>query len=258
MSNDSVKKIVLVAASLCLVCSVTVSTAVTLLRPKQAAAKLLDKQRNILQAAGLAPDGTSAKEIAEIFKRVETKMIDLDSGAFVEGDIDKFDQRKSAKDPATSKALGDNDIAQIKRREQRSLVYIIRDAQGNVQQVILPIRGYGLWSTMSGFLALKPDGNTVVGLTYYEHAETPGLGGEIDNPKWKAQWAGKQLFDAQGHIAIDVVKGVVAPDDPQAIHKVDGLAGATITANGVENMFHYWLSEQGFAPFLKRLREGKV
>lgn len=258
MANDSVKKIVIVAASLCLICSILVSTAVSLLRPTQAAAKLLDKQRNILEAAHLAPEGASAKEIGEIFKRVETRMIDLDSGEYVEGDIAKFDQRKSAKDPATSKELGDEDIAQIKRREARSLVYVIRDNQGGVEQVILPVRGYGLWSTMSGFLALKNDGNTVVGLTYYEHAETPGLGGEVDNPKWKAQWPGKKLFNEQGQVALDIVKGRVAAGDALAVHKVDGLAGATITSNGVENMFHYWLGQQGFGPFLKRLREGKV
>lgn len=255
--NDSIKKTLFVAGALSVVCSIFVSAAATMLKPVQERNKLIDQQKNILAAAGLLQEGV---DIAKAFERIETKVVDLDSGEFTDAvDPSSYDQRKAQKDPKLSMALAkENDPATILRRERYSLVYLVRGDGGALETVILPIRGYGLWSTLRGFLAVQPDGNTVAGLTYYEHAETPGLGGEVDNPAWKAQWPGKKLFDANGHPAIDVVKGKVDAAAPGAEHKIDGLAGATLTSNGVENMFRYWLSEQGFGPFLERLKQGKI
>ncbi|MOA31350.1 Na(+)-translocating NADH-quinone reductase subunit C [compost metagenome] len=120
------------------------------------------------------------------------------------------------------------------------------------------MRGYGLWSTLYGFLALKGDLNTVVGLGFYQHGETPGLGGEVDNPKWKALWNGKSLFDEQGQLAIQIIKGSVDAQSPNASHQVDGLAGATLTSKGVHNLLHFWLGENGFGPFLAKLNNGEA
>ena len=121
-----------------------------------------------------------------------------------------------------------------------------------LKTVILPVYGKGLWSTLYGFIALEADLNTVAGLTFYEHAETPGLGGEIDNPRWKAFWPGKQLR-ANGDLRIEVVKGQVNPDSPDAVHQVDGLSGATITSRGVSNLVRYWIND-GFGPYLDKLK----
>lgn len=132
----------------------------------------------------------------------------------------------------------------------------MKDAQGQLQKIILPVHGYGLWSTLYGFLALKGDANTVIGLGFYEHAETPGLGGEVDNPQWKAKWSGKQVFDAQGKIAIRVTKAAAPEGDPKAIHDVDALSGATLTSNGVNNLVHFWLGDDGFGPYLQKVRNG--
>ena len=118
----------------------------------------------------------------------------------------------------------------------------------------MPVHGYGLWSTLYGFLALEADAKTVVGLGFYEHAETPGLGGEVDNPEWRGKWTGKQVYDQNNEIIIDVIKGSVGADTPKAISKVDGLSGATLTSQGVENMLHFWLSKQGFAKYLNKIR----
>ncbi|MDR1351193.1 MAG: NADH:ubiquinone reductase (Na(+)-transporting) subunit C, partial [Zoogloeaceae bacterium] len=128
------------------------------------------------------------------------------------------------------------------------------DEAGALEALILPIRGYGLWSTLYGFLALKPDLNTVIGLGFYQHGETPGLGGEVDNPKWKSLWPGKTLFDADGKPNIQIIKGGVDKTNPAAGHQVDALAGATLTTNGVDHLLHFWLGEQGFGPYLARLR----
>ena len=122
-----------------------------------------------------------------------------------------------------------------------------------MQQVILPIRGKGLWSTIYGFLSLKPDGRTVDGITFYEHGETPGLGGEIESDKFKGQWKGKVVRDPDGTPDIDYVRGSVDPNDPNASHKIDGLAGATLTTRGVTAMVRFWMGPNGFGPFLDRL-----
>ena len=131
-------------------------------------------------------------------------------------------------------------------------VYIVR-AGDDVDQVILPVHGAGLWSTMYGFLSLEPDGNTVRGLRFYEHAETPGLGDQVDKPEWRAQWPGKQLFGEDGAVRIDVVRGRVQPG-PDAVHEVDGLSGATLTGRGVADLLRYWAGPQGFGSYLANLR----
>ena len=99
------------------------------------------------------------------------------------------------------------------------------------------------------------DGNSVLGLTFYEHAETPGLGGEVDNPRWKAQWPGKQIMDDGGNIKLHILKGKA--EQPDA-YTVDGLSGATLTTRGVDNLIHYWLGEHGFGPYLARIRAGEA
>ena len=76
--------------------------------------------------------------------------------------------------------------------------------------------GAGLYSTLYGFLALQGDGSTIKGLTFYEQGETPGLGGEIVNPKWRAKWQGKQIYDDTGTPKIEVIKGVVDAGRPEA------------------------------------------
>ena len=113
--------------------------------------------------------------------------------------------------------------------------------------IVLPIKGYGLWSTLYGFLALDKDAVTVRGITYYQHGETPGLGGEVDNPTWKAKWPGRKAYDESWAPALRVIKGQAGPPSSSP-HQVDGLSGATITSRGVNDMINFWLGESGFAP----------
>ena len=134
---------------------------------------------------------------------------------------------------------------------------MVRDADNNLEKVILPVHGYGLWSTLYGFVALESDLNTIAGLGFYEHGETPGLGGEVDNPRWKALWEGKQAY-REGNVAISVIKGAVNPQASTAAWQVDGLSGATLTSKGVNNLVRFWLGQDGFAPFLSNLRQGEV
>ena len=105
------------------------------------------------------------------------------------------------------------------------------------------------------FLALNPNARTIRGLTFYEHKETPGLGGEVDNPRWKALWPGRLATDENGVPKISVVKGRAGPVSEDPYH-VDGLSGATITSNGVTNLMDFWLGENGFGPYLSKQRAG--
>jgi len=253
MNKDSTLGTIVVALVICLVCSVIVSAAAILLKPQQEANKALDRKRNILQVAGLMrPDG----DVNEIFKQVETRVIDFATGEYVGGiDAEAYDQRAAAKDPAQNIVLTkQDDIASIRTQAKYAQIYLVKNPDGSLQSVILPVHGYGLWSTLYGFLALEADGNTVVGLSFYQHAETPGLGGEVDNLNSRAQWPGKVAFDAAGEPALRLVKGGVDPGKPTAKHHVDTLSGATLTSNGVTNLLQYWLGQRGFGPYLAKLR----
>lgn len=255
-SNDSIKKTLTVAIVLCLVCSIIVSAAAVLLRPMQKANKELDFKKNILAAANLLEDG---KSVEELFSKIEPRLVDLRTGKFSdEISIEAYDQKKAAKDPSKSKSLAaDVDIAGLSRREHFAKVFLVKNGDG-IDKIVLPIRGYGLWSTLWGFIALEGDLNTVVGLGYYEHGETPGLGGEVDNPKWKAIWPGKKVYASDGTVKLSVVKGTVDTESDGSEFKVDGLSGATLTSDGVTNMIHFWLSENGYATFLDNLQNGEA
>ena len=249
--NESVGKTLLVAFLVCLVCAVVVSTAAVSLRPVQQKNQTLDRRVNILQAADLYQPGM---DVEKAFNTIERKFIDLESGEYVEKP-DSYDQLKAAKDPDQSERLsGEEDIAGIKSQADVAEVFLARKDNGELSRIILPVRGYGLWSTLYGFMALEADGKTIAGLGFYQHGETPGLGGEVDNPKWKALWEGKKLYDEDGDIAIEVVKGSVDSGTPNAENKVDGLAGATLTSKGVSNLVRFWVGEKGFGPYLERMR----
>lgn len=258
--KESTARTLTVALLVCLVCSVFVAGAAIALKPTQVENRLLDKQRSILAIAGLGEGRMSAANVKSLFNSTITaKLVDLETGKFSDAfDPITFDPLKAAKDPKTSSVLkGSVDIAGIKRQERYSTVYMV-EKDGEVETLILPVRGYGLWSTLHGFIAVKGDLNTVVGMGFYQHGETPGLGGEVDNPKWKGQWPGKALFDESGKLAVEIVKGGVDPQSPQAVHQVDGLAGATLTSVGVDNLLKFWLGQNGFGPFIANLRAGEA
>jgi len=253
-NNDTIGKTITVTVLLCVVCSVIVSAAAVLLKPKQVANKDLDRKSNILAAAGISGSG---KSVDELFSQITTKYVDLETGKFTTDIPAKYDAKKAAKDPQLGKKLSkDVDIASIKYQAKVMPVYLV-EKEGEIAKVILPVHGYGLWSTLYGFIALEGDLNTVIGLGFYSHAETPGLGGEVDNPNWKALWPGKKVYpEGSMEPALGLVKGSVDPSNPNAQHQVDGLSGATLTANGVTNLVQFWMGANGYAPFLTNLKAG--
>jgi len=252
LSNDSLEKTINVALALCLVCAVLVSMATVALRPLQSHNKALDMKKNILDVAGLLQDGT---DIDQAFKeRIEAKLVDIKTGEYVDGNVDEYDQRKAAKDPAQNEVIPvDKDIASIRTKAKLAKVFLVKNGD-KLQSIILPINGYGLWSTMYGFLALEADGQTVQSINLYDQGETPGLGGEVVNPNWRALWKGKKVYGENGDVALTLVKGTVDNSRPDAVNKVDGLAGATLTSRGVSNLIMYWMGPEGFSPYLNKLK----
>lgn len=235
--------------AVCLVCAALVSISAVQLKPLQVANKLLDQQTKILETAGLL-DVAGNDIVATYNKYVDARMIDLDSGEFVDGDPLLFDERRDARD-ATKSEKPENDIAGINRRANEGVVYLVRNDSGSVETVVLPIVGSGLWDLMFGYVGLQPDLNTVRSVIYSDHKETPGLGAEVMNPKWKALWPGKKIYNEQGEVAVELVKGGAKPTN---IHGVDALSGATLTSNGVTRTLQFWFGEEGYKPFIAKYR----
>jgi len=253
----SVAETVLFAAAVCVVSAILVSSAAVGLKDRQEANKLLDRQSKVLGVAGLVEPGRklTAEEAQELFDEyIVTVPVELEQGEIAQGvDPVTYDQRAARQDPDRSEQAPQNS-AGISRVPDVALVYqVVRD--GTFEKLILPVEGMGLWSTLYGYIALEADLEEVAGITFYEHGETAGLGGEIDNPRWQALWPGRKAFDADGDPAIEVVKGSVGPpsEDP---YQVDGLAGATLTGRGVTNLLHFWLGPEGFGPYLDKYRRG--
>ncbi len=242
LSNDSPTKIVVVAVGVCLACSILVSSAAVLLKPRQQENEAQARQQEILKVAGLY---RADADMETLFEAIETRYVDLVSGDYI-----------AANDVPTPTVLTlarEHDIAGIGKHPRHVPIYHVYE-NDVLATLILPLIGKGLWSTIHGFVALAADGNTVKAISFYDHAETPGLGSEISSPDWQAKWQGKKIVGMHGHMQIRVIKGQVDPASHHADYEIDGLSGATLTANGVTNMVHYWLGEHGFGPFLARVR----
>ena len=255
-NNDTVFKTIFVAITLCLICSAIISSAAVGLRDLQEANQKLDKQSKILSSIGLS---TKSKSIEELFLSIQEKIIDLDTGEFIDSmDMDSFNESSLARDDTTSIVLtSSEDIALIKRRENYQKIYL-HYSNKTLSSIIFPVRGYGLWGTLYGYLAVKPDFQTIIGLEFFQHKETPGLGAEVDNPRWKALWRNKKIYGDSGEVLISVVKGTVNSSSTLSDYQVDGLSGATITSKGVSNLLTFWLGELGYLPFIKRFRKDNL
>jgi Na+-transporting NADH:ubiquinone oxidoreductase subunit C len=256
MQQGSNRYIVFFAAAVCLVCSVFVAFAAVTLKERQEKNAVLDRQKKVLTVAGLMEEGedVSPDRVQEMFdESIVSRIVELDSGTYAESvDAATYDQQKALKDPQLSEAAPEN-RAGIRRVPRYGRVYYLMEGE-EIKKLILPVEGKGLWSTLYGFLALAPDTTTITGITFYQHGETPGLGGEVDNPSWKALWPGRKAYDDSWEPAIEVIKGAAGPPS-QNPYEVDGLSGATLTARGVTQLLRFWLGDHGFGPYLENFRE---
>ena len=230
----------------CVACAVIVSVTAVSVRPEQNLNIENEKKLKILAAAGIVTD-----EVEKEFSNIETLYVDFASGQLVQVENNYDHIKASASAQSSSIVPKDQDIAILKRRENIAPIYVWYSEEEQIQKVVLPIRGYGLWGTLYGYISLDSDLNTVKGIEYYDHKETPGLGGEVDNPDWKSDWDGKKVYDSSGKVILYVTKGPSSEE-----YEIDGISGATLTSNGVTNMIRYWLGENGYGPVLQKLREG--
>ena len=246
-----------IALCVSFVCAAVVSGTSLLLRPRQEANRAAERAQHMAALVAQLP-GIEDLITADRPPEIEARVIELASGAPVEGvDPAAFDARTAALDPQTSIELTpEQDVARIQRRARFATVYLLRH-EGALRLLILPVYGSGYDSQLHGYLALDADANTVVALSFYEHEETPGLGAEIESEAWRAQWKGRSVRDADGRLRLGVAKGRVAPDSVDAPFLVDGIAGATVTSQGVHNLLRFWLGDAGYGPFLARVQQGE-
>lgn len=235
-------------------CSTLVALAAIGLRPYQEANRALDRKKNILFAAGIYQKGVA---VEQQFTSIETRLIDLASGSFVKDsaiDPDNYDQLAAAMEKDSGKELDKNeDLAGIRRQEKYSLVYLVKDGD-TIDEIVLPIRGKGLWSTMYGYVAIDADLSTIRGVSFYEHGETPGLGGEIENPRWQQGWQDKKVYGESGDLSVVVAKSGAQVETGKESYQIDGLSGASLTTEGVNNIMQFWFGEHGFKPFFEQIR----
>ncbi len=248
MDNNSIAKTLIVIVLLCGVCSIIVSAMAIGLRPLQEANARAEISRGVLEVSGLYQPGVDE---AELLKLAESRIVDLATGRFADAiAAEDFDLQSALTDPSLTRALSaQEDIASIGRLPRYIKVSLIR-RDDRLLRIVLPVYGYGLWSTLYGFIALEPDANTVYGLKFYQHKETPGLGGRVDSPAWRAQWHGKRIYDDEGNLRLTVGKCGTMTNKTEE-HQLDGLSGATLTACGVDNIIRFWFGKQAYGRFLE-------
>lgn len=202
-------------------------------------------KRNILMAVGVL-DRDREMELDEIDamyqESVQSFAVDPE-GTIVEGvSGESLDLEVVLQNPDTS--------------QHRYPVFVATDAGGSTVYAI-PVFGKGLWSTLYGYLALEADLETVRGMTFYAHGETPGLGAEIEQAWFQDNFVGKKIYDAGALRTIQVVKGTVEnriQDPGDRDYFVDGISGATITGRGVSNLLETKVAL--YEPFFRRIRAG--
>jgi len=256
--SESPLRAIVVTLLVCTFCSALIATSVSLLRPYRERHREAQRGQHIQEIIAAVP-GLSDVLDPQASGRVESRLVDLDSGEYVGGaDPAAFDAREAARRPETSVALPPGrDLAGIGRRAKRASVFLVHEGE-RLRLLVLPVYGAGYVSTLYGYLALDADLNTIRALSFYEQSETPGLGAEIEDARWRERWSGKWLRDPQGRLRIEVVQEPVPGGDAER-YQVQGISGATRTGAGVTRLLHFWLGPDGFGPYLERLqREGET
>lgn len=226
------------ALTVTLACSLLLAGAATLLKPRQEANVKLDIKKNILSVVGIKPvegESFSRQQIEELYKQNIKEMVVDDNGDIVEG-------------------MNPIEIDSDTQPNLHPLYEYIKDDE--IQAYVIPISGKGLWSTLYGYFALETDLNTVKGITFYQHGETPGLGGEVEKGWFTVNFIGKKIFDQNDNlVSIGVVRGKVIDkiSEDQRDFYVDGISGSTLTGRGLEQFLRRDLKT--YEPFFRKERQ---
>lgn len=245
------------ATAVAAVCSVAVASSVVLLGPRQEENRRIDRMRNVLAAAGMAQDqgALPPDQVESLFsKRVQPLVVELSTGQETDAvDPLEYDQRAAAQDPQQSR-MPREDPARVRRVPKLGAVYLVSNEHAEVEALVIPVHGAGLWGQMYGYLALAADTRTIRGVSFYQHQETPGLGAQIENERYIAGWIGRQVADEAFQVRFEVTKDAVGDvaSDP---YRVDAITGATQTSNGLTALFRFWVGDEGYGKYLEGFRK---
>ncbi|MGI9290836.1 MAG: Na(+)-translocating NADH-quinone reductase subunit C [Gammaproteobacteria bacterium] len=252
MDNDSPVKALLVVFVVALLCSVLVSVSVVTLRPVQERNALIERSRNIIALSGLVEPGAqlAADDILQAIEQLDVRVVEISSGEFtLSPEASDYDARAARNDPELSTVIDpEADLARLVRRENFAVVYLVWESD-ELTRVILPVYGQGMWSTMYGYIALEADFNTIAAMSFYEQAETAGLGDQVQSPEWLAGWVGRKVYAGPEEVRFRVASSASAND-----YEVDGMSGATVTGDAVTRLIRYWFGLDGFGSFLRQLQ----
>ena len=233
---------ILFATAVCVACSIALSATSSLLKARQDREVELDRRMNVLKALGVQLADAQGKrisgdEVEKIFADHITEVVlDAATGKVLPG--------------VTSSQITPDELA----HKLKLPLYIWKDG-GEISKYAFPVSGKGLWSTIYGYLALDRDLSTVIGITFYRHGETPGLGGEISTDKFQAEFKGKKVFENGKLLRLEVVKGKVADKYPDGNdHAVDGISGATLTGKGLNHFINQDL--ENYDKYFTGIRKG--
>lgn len=224
---SNTQKTFLFASVMCLACSLLLTSTAVGLKERQDLNAEIDQRKNVLKSLALLSSDVkySGEEIQKIYKS-EVKSLFLDDN----GDIT---QEKTDKP-----------------------IFLVGDAD-NIEKYSIPFKAYGLWSWVYGYLAIKGDGNTVLGMTVYSHAETPGLGAEVEKKWFQDQYIGKLITDIDGNfVSVGVAKGKAkdSVSEEKLANYIDGISGATVTSKGMEKYMK--LDLEKYEKLSSKLRRG--
>ena len=257
------------AGIICIFCAVVLATAANALKPMQAANVKLDILVNILAAVGHDPSELKASGPDAVDKlfRDEFSVLILDEQntesdrQFMETELAKLGYEAAELSDMTVGLLlarFERKVSLLARKADKSrdvydpgykLVYV-HEKDGLPDAYVVPVEGYGLWDNMKGYIALETDLNTVKGITFYEHKETPGLGARVTETWFQDQFKGKKILDDNGElVSITIAKGKAVEPGP---HIVDGISGATLTGDGMNDFMKEDLAR--YEPYFKTLR----
>ena len=227
------QKAFVVAAIVCVTCSLLLTAASSGLKDYQVRNMTIDRHKNLLKSVGLIDsEKTYSPEAIETLYTAHIQSLWIDSaGRLIP------ESERGARDLPVYLYIQNNDI----------------------KAYIVPIDTIGLWGKINGYLAIKNDGSTIMGFTVYSHSETPGLGGEIERKWFQKNFEGKRIVNKEGQfVSVGVARGAVRDriQLAQQINFVDGISGATLTGKylsaGLKNVL------QEYEPVSIRFRQHDI
>lgn len=251
-NKDSNSYIVIFLVVMVLVVAVSLSFVNSALKPTITKNEIVDVKSQILKSVVDIPEGqepadvlTESFVLQEFDAKIEELLVDYQGNYIDPATVDET-PFEIAKPKNFKKEI------QKPEEERRYPVFKYSAENGDVFY-IFPLSGLGLWDMIWGYMAIGSDYNTIKGAAFDHKGETPGLGARITESWYGNQFNGKKLFDpAEFEYKLTVKKGEGNVEAQTNEYVVDGLSGATLTADGLANMLE--LGAANYKPFFTKNR----